>query len=59
MKKTWEGVIAAIDKVLAPKPKTLKKQVTEDDIVSASEIRIKKKSLRFDLETKRNNYLDS
>ncbi len=47
--ETWEGVIAAIDKGLKPHVKNLKREVTEDDIVRLTEIRIKRIS-KFDLE---------
>ncbi|MCM4166216.1 DNA gyrase subunit A [Arenibacter antarcticus] len=55
--ETWEGVIAAIDKGLAPFTKHLKRAVTEDDIVRLTEIRIKRIS-KFDLD-KAQQYLDS
>lgn len=55
--ETWEGVIAAIDKGLAPYTKHLKRKVTEDDIVRLTEIRIKRIS-KFDLD-KAQQYLDS
>ena len=47
--ETWEGVISAIDKGLKPHVKNLKREVTEDDIVRLTEIRIKRIS-KFDLE---------
>lgn len=47
--ETWEGVIAAIDKGLAPHVKHLKRAVTEEDIVRLTEIRIKRIS-KFDLD---------
>nr|WP_299382015.1 DNA gyrase/topoisomerase IV subunit A [Allomuricauda sp.] len=47
--ETWEGVISAIDKGLKPHTKHLKREVTEDDIVRLTEIRIKRIS-KFDLE---------
>ena len=47
--ETWEGVIAAIDKGLKPFTKNLKREVTEEDIVRLTEIRIKRIS-KFDLE---------
>ncbi|MCH8331070.1 MAG: DNA gyrase/topoisomerase IV subunit A, partial [Bacteroidetes bacterium] len=40
--KTWEAVIAAIDKGLKPHIKKLKRKVTEDDIVRLTEIKIKR-----------------
>lgn len=46
---TWEGVIAAIDKGLAPHITHLKRAVTQEDIVRLTEIRIKRIS-KFDLE---------
>ena len=55
--ETWEGVIAAIDKGLAPHTTHLKRKVTEDDIVRLTEIRIKRIS-KFDLD-KAQQYLDS
>ena len=55
--ETWEGVIAAIDKGLAPYTTHLKRKVTEDDIVRLTEIRIKRIS-KFDLD-KAQQYLDS
>jgi len=55
--ETWEGVIAAIAKGLAPHTKHLKRKVTEDDIVRLTEIRIKRIS-KFDLD-KAQQYLDS
>ncbi|NNG11488.1 MAG: DNA gyrase/topoisomerase IV subunit A [Arenibacter sp.] len=55
--ETWEGVIAAIDKGLAPHTKHLKRKVTEEDIVRLTEIRIKRIS-KFDLD-KAQQYLDS
>ena len=47
--ETWEGVIAAIDKGLKPHISHLKREVTRDDIVRLTEIRIKRIS-KFDLE---------
>ena len=55
--ETWEGVITAIDKGLAPHTTHLKRKVTEDDIVRLTEIRIKRIS-KFDLD-KAQQYLDS
>ena len=55
--ETWEGVIAAIYKGLAPHTTHLKRKVTEDDIVRLTEIRIKRIS-KFDLD-KAQQYLDS
>ncbi|HUH46227.1 MAG TPA: DNA gyrase/topoisomerase IV subunit A [Arenibacter sp.] len=54
--ETWEGVIAAIDKGLAPFTKHLRRAVTEEDIVKLTEIRIKRIS-KFDLD-KAQQYLD-
>ena len=47
--ETWEGVISAIDKGLKPHVKHLKRDVTEDDIVRLTEIRIKRIS-KFDID---------
>ncbi|MCW5519529.1 DNA gyrase/topoisomerase IV subunit A [Aureitalea sp. L0-47] len=47
--ETWEGVIAAIDKGLKPHTKHLKREVTEEDIVRLTEIRIKRIS-KFDID---------
>ena len=47
--ETWEGVIAAIDKGLKPHIKHLRREVTQDDIVRLTEIRIKRIS-KFDLD---------
>jgi topoisomerase-4 subunit A len=44
---TWEGVIGAIDNGLKPYKKLLKREVTEEDIVRLTEIKIKRIS-RFD-----------
>ncbi len=55
--ETWEGVISAIDKGLAPFTKHLKRTVTEDDITRLTEIRIKRIS-KFDLD-KAQQYLES
>ena len=46
---TWEGVIIAIDEGLQPHIKHLKRQITEEDIVRLTEIRIKKIS-KFDID---------
>ena len=40
--ETWEAVIEAIDKGLEPFKKQLKREVTEDDIVRLTEIKIKR-----------------
>ncbi len=45
--ETWEAVIKAIDKGLKPFKKLLKREVTEDDIVRLTEIKIKRIS-KFD-----------
>lgn len=45
--ETWEGVISAIDKGLKPHVKHLKREVTEEDIVRLTEIKIKRIS-KFD-----------
>lgn len=47
--ETWEGVIKAIDEGLKPHTKHLKREVTEEDIVRLTEIRIKKIS-KFDID---------
>ncbi len=47
--ETWEGVISAIDKGLKPHIKHLKRAITEEDIVSLTEIRIKRIS-KFDID---------
>lgn len=44
---TWEGVIAAIDKGLKPFKKKLRREVTEEDIIRLTEIKIKRIS-KFD-----------
>ncbi|WP_276166904.1 DNA gyrase/topoisomerase IV subunit A [Zobellia alginiliquefaciens] len=55
--ETWEGVISAIDKGLAPFTKHLRRAVTEEDIVRLTEIRIKRIS-KFDLD-KAQQHLDN
>lgn len=45
--ETWEAVIATIDKGLAPYKKLFKREITEDDIVRLTEIKIKRIS-KFD-----------
>ncbi|WP_281543163.1 DNA gyrase/topoisomerase IV subunit A [Maribacter aestuarii] len=55
--ETWEGVIQAIDKGLKPFTKNLRREVTEEDIVRLTEIRIKRIS-KFDLD-KAQQQLDS
>ncbi len=55
--ETWEGVISAIDKGLKPHVKHLKREVTEEDIVRLTEIRIKRIS-KFDID-KAQQLLDS
>jgi topoisomerase IV subunit A len=45
--KTWEGVIQAIDKGLKPYKKLFRREVTEEDIVRLTEIKIKRIS-KFD-----------
>jgi len=47
--ETWPGVIEAIDKGLKPHVKHLKREVTEEDIVRLTEIRIKRIS-KFDID---------
>ncbi len=44
---TWEGVLQAIDKGLQPYKKKLRREVTEEDIVKLTEIKIKRIS-KFD-----------
>ena len=44
---TWEGVIGAIDKGLKPYRKLFKREITEEDIVRLTEIKIKRIS-KFD-----------
>ncbi len=39
---TWEGVLGAIDKGLSPYKKLFRRQITEEDIVKLTEIRIKR-----------------
>ncbi len=55
--ETWEGVIEAIDKGLVPFKKLLKREVTRDDIIRLTEIRIKRiskyDSFRADEEIKK------
>lgn len=45
--ETWEAVLAAIDKGLKPFKKLLRREVTEEDLVRLTEIRIKRIS-KFD-----------
>lgn len=40
--ETWEGVIAAIDQGLAPFKKLFRREITEEDIVRLTEIKIKR-----------------
>lgn len=47
--ETWEGVIKTIDEGLKPFTKHLKRNVTKDDIVRLTEIKIKRIS-KFDIE---------
>jgi len=47
--ETWQGVIAAIDRGLAPHVKHLKRAITEEDIIRLTEIKIKKIS-KFDID---------
>lgn len=44
---TWEGVLAAIDKGLKPYKKLFRREITQEDIVKLTEIRIKRIS-KFD-----------
>ena len=55
--ETWEGVINAIDKGLAPHTKHLKRAVSVEDITRLTEIRIKRIS-KFDLD-KAQQHLES
>lgn len=55
--ETWEGVIGAIDLGLKPHTKHLLREVTEEDIVRLTEIRIKRIS-KFDLD-KAQQYIES
>ncbi|MEM7161558.1 MAG: DNA gyrase/topoisomerase IV subunit A [Bacteroidota bacterium] len=52
--ETWEGVIKAIDKGLKPHVKSLKRAVTEEDIVRLTEIKIKRIS-KFDIDKAKQN----
>jgi topoisomerase-4 subunit A len=52
--ETWGGVIAAIDEGLKPFTKSLKRAVTEEDIVRLTEIKIKRIS-RFDIDKANQN----
>ena len=54
--KSWEEVIATIDKGLKPHTKHLLRAVTEEDILRLTEIRIKRIS-RFDLDKFKENIL--
>lgn len=45
--ETWEGVISAIDKGLKPYKKLFKREITEEDILRLTEIKIKRIS-KFD-----------
>lgn len=45
--ETWEGVLSAIDKGLKPYKKLFKREITEEDIVKLTEIKIKRIS-KFD-----------
>lgn len=54
--KSWEEVIATIDKGLKPFTKHLLRAVTEDDILRLTDIRIKRIS-RFDLDKFKENIL--
>ena len=47
--ETWEGVLTAIEKGLKPHVEHLRREVTRDDIVRLTEIRIKRIS-KFDLD---------
>jgi len=45
--ETWEGVLAAIDKGLKPYKKLFKREITQEDIIRLTEIKIKRIS-KFD-----------
>ncbi len=45
--KTWEGVLTAIDKGLKPYKKLFRREITQDDIIKLTEIKIKRIS-KFD-----------
>ena len=47
--ETWEGVLSAIDEGLKPFVQNLKREVTQEDIVKLTEIRIKRIS-KFDID---------
>ncbi len=55
--ETWEGVISAIHKGLVPHVKNLVRDVTDDDVVRLTDIKIKRIS-KFDL-SKAQLYIDS
>jgi len=55
--ETWEGVISTIDKGLEPFRKLLQREVTQDDIVRLTEIKIKRIS-KFDAK-KADEYIKS
>lgn len=52
--ETWEGVIRAIDEGLKPHIEHLRRNVTEEDIVRLTEIRIKRIS-KFDIDKAKQN----
>ncbi len=52
--ESWEGVIEAIDKGLKPFIKHLKRQVTQEDIIRLTEIKIKKIS-KYDINKAKQN----
>tara|TARA_Y100000813_G_scaffold46312_1_gene31920 strand:+ start:1296 stop:4016 length:2721 start_codon:yes stop_codon:yes gene_type:complete len=54
--ETWEGVLNAIKKGLKPHIKSLKKEVSDDDIVKLTEIKIKRIS-KFDSDKADDNLL--
>lgn len=52
--ETWEGVLAAIENGLKPFVKILRREVTEEDIIRLTEIKIKRIS-KFDLQKAEEN----
>ncbi len=54
---TWEGVLNAIDKGLKPHIKHLKREVTRDDLIRLTEIKIKRIS-KYDLNKAKKNIQD-
>ena len=54
--ETWEGVLNAIKKGLKPHVKSLKKEISDDDIIKLTEIKIKRIS-KFDSDKAEDNLL--